>query len=221
MVAAQLLACPFCRELYGDDERTICPHCDVNLKPLYDLPPSYEVREAEAAVWERTAPEDRRLPITHLGHGRGPLLLLAVLGFGLCFLPWIEVSRPEYLTLSAFQLARTKGFWFSGSLVGWFVAIPLLLSRRTLNQLRSARVAMAMFAALPIGQVLMLALNAPSSERIPLAYTWGWAFYASGAVGALALGLAFVLGRALPGDSALLGPDAPATAATSAGQTLH
>jgi MFS family permease len=222
-VSSELLACPFCRELYRDEQLVVCPHCDVPLKPLRDLPPSYEIREAEALEWERTAPADRKLPWNYWSRGRGLLLVLSVLGFAAAFAPWIVMTKPENMTLTALQLARTKGMWFGGSMVGWFVAMPLVWTRRTITKLRGARIAVTMFAALPVGQILILALNAPTTQLIPVSYTWGWGFYLSAAVGLLALPFALRLGGSVDDLPADLGkelvPDAKAE--SSDGQTLH
>jgi hypothetical protein len=222
-VPPTLLACPFCRELYGDEQLTVCPHCDVPLKPLNDLPPSYEVREAEAVEWERTPPQDRTLPWTYWQRGRGAVLILALVGLGVCFAPWIVMTKPQTLTLSAFDLSRTKGFWFGSSMVGWFVALPLVWTRRSITKLRGARVAAALFAVMPIAQVAVLAINAPSSNVIPVQYSWGWGFYASALIGLVALPFATRLGGSIDDLPADLGkelmPGAPPQ--TSDGQTLH
>jgi hypothetical protein len=222
-VATTLRACPFCRELFGEEHLVNCPTCDVPLQALHELPPSYEVREAEAAEWERTPPADRTLPWHYWERGRGVLLVLAVLGFAAAFAPWIVQTQPERSVLSAVDLARSKGLWFAGSLVGWFVAVPLVWSRRSIHKLRGARVAVSMFAVLPVGQALILMFNAPTTRAVPLQFSWGWGLYVSAAIGLLALPFALRLGGSeddLPAD---LGKELvpSAESESSTGQTLH
>ena len=218
-----ILACPFCRELYGDDEVEVCPECDVLLRPLCDLPPSYEVREAEAAEWERTPPQDRLLPWHYFQRGRGVLLALALLGLGCSFAPWIELVKPQTVTLSGWDLATTRGFWFGGALASWLVMLPLVFSRRTITKMRGIRIILCLFSVTPTVQSLMLGLNAPTSELVPVEYHWGWGFYATALLGMVALPFAARFGGRvddLPADLGReLAPNAEPT--TSAGHTLH
>jgi hypothetical protein len=190
---------------------------------MHELPPSYEVREAEAAEWERTPPQDRRLAWNYWARGRGALLLLALLGIAAGFGPWIVMTQPEKMTLSAFHLARAKGLWFAGALVGWFVAAPLIWTRRSITQMRGARVAMGMFSAIPIAQALVLWINAPQGSLVPVKYSWGWGMYASFAIGICALPFAFRLGGRIDDLPADLGKELIPLAEpeTSDGHTLH
>lgn len=217
-----LLACPFCRELYASDEAQVCPHCDMILRPLADLPPSFEVREAQAAEWEKTPPEHRSLPWTFVRRGRGALALLSLLGLASVFAPWIELTKPHALTLSGFTLMQTRGFWFGGAFVSWLVMFPLVLSRRTVVGMRGVRAVLCLFAATPVGQALLLYLNAPTTALVPVAYTWGLGFYANAIVGLLALPFAATFGGRLDDLPPDLGKNPHATDhETSAGQTLH
>lgn len=222
-MSSQLFACPFCRELYSDSEADVCPHCDVVLRPLHDLPPSYEIREQEEVEWERTPPQDRTLPFTYFARGRGLLLGLSVLGLGLFFTPWIVLTKPELLTLSGYTLAQSRGFWFAGGAVGWFVSIPLIITRRTITRMRGVRVILTMFAATTAGQALILYFNAPTSDLIPLAYTWGWGFYASALVSVVAVPVAATFGGKVDDLPADLGRELrPEVAAETSGEnTLH
>jgi hypothetical protein len=195
-VAHTLLACPFCRELYKVVEAEICPVCGVRLEGLEALPPSYEVREQLAREWEQTAHEDRPLPWHNWGHGKGLLALTSLLGLSLFFGPWIELTQPNLESLSGFDLASTRGFWFGGGAAAWFVNLPLVLSRRTLNQMRGVRIVCTLLSGLTACQTLLLVVLAPESELIPVQYTWGWAFWGSAVVSVVAALLAPSFGAA-------------------------
>jgi hypothetical protein len=192
-----LLACPFCRELYRPEEASECPECEVRLLPLSRLPPSLDgLAEAEAAGVAARKPdaEGERLPWTHFGAGRGPLILLALLGLAAFFGPWVVMSQPEAVELSGADLARRLG-WLWGGAVGWFVLIALLVSRRSTRGLRGIRVIAAVFSVMTLLEVLVLVSFSPTSTRyLPLEYDWGWALYVSGALSVMATAVAVRLG---------------------------
>lgn len=220
----ELLACPFCRELFSEGESNLCPECDIPLRRLVDLPPSHEAQERQALEWEQTAPEDRTLPWHYLGRGRGLLLGLSLLGLGLFFAPWIVITKPELLTLSGFELATSRGFWFGGGAVAWFVSVPLIFTRRTVMQMRGVRIVSSLFAATTFCQALMLYINAPTQRFVPLAYTWGWGFYAGGLVSLAAIPVAVRFGGPLANLPAVVqnsGDAAATTGETSGGEVLH
>lgn len=192
------------------------------LRPLADLPPSFEVREAEAAEWERTPPEDRALPWTYVGRGRGALAVISLFGLASVFAPWIVLTKPNAVTLTGFSLMQTRGFWFGGAFVCWLVMFPLVLSRRTVTGMRGVRAVMCLFAATPFCQALLLYLNAPTSTLVPVAYTWGIGFYANALLGLLALPFAARFGGSLDDVGADFGKASTSKdLETSAGQTLH
>ena len=104
---SQLLACPFCRELFDRAEGDHCPECELRLRPLHRLGPSREAVEADAARWERGSPEDERRAFHDPGRGRGVLagVALASLGvFGLA--PWVSVTAPYTAVRSGYSLAQ-------------------------------------------------------------------------------------------------------------------
>ena len=222
-MASDLRACPFCRELFTPEEDDVCPECDIVLRPLHELPPSYELREADAVKWERTPPEDRLLPATYWRRGRGVLLVTSLLGLALFFAPWIELTKPDIVTYSGWTLVSTRGFWFGGGAIGWFLCIPLVFTRRTVNQMRGVRIITTFFAAITALQCLFLLLNAPTSTLVPVAYSWGWGFYASIVVSLLAVPFAARFGGSIQDTHQDL-DEKPATKkepASSEGQTLH
>jgi hypothetical protein len=195
---AALLACPFCRELYSAGEAKCCRVCEVPLVPLERLPPSIDAQHEAAERGELSAPEDQTLPWTFLGAGRGPLLLLAALGVLLFFAPWVQMSKPESVSISGFDLARARIGWLWGGAVGWFILIPLLASRRTLRRLRGVRVISMTFAVMTLLEVLVLIALSPTSNRyMRVEYDWGWGLIASAVVSAVAAFVAARLGAAV------------------------
>lgn len=222
-MATQLVACPFCRELFSDTEAVVCPHCDMVLRPLAELPPSFEAKQAELLDWERTPPEDRLLPWIFAKRGRGALIAIAVLGLASVFGPWIQLTKPSLLTLTGFELMRTRGFWFGGAFVCWLVMLPLVASRRTIRAMLGVRIILCFMAATPVCQALLLYVNAPTTKLVPVAYTWGWGFFANALLGLIAIPFAAKFGGPIDDLPADLGKElAPsAESETSDGQTLH
>lgn len=220
-MAGSLLACPFCRELYEASETENCLVCGVVLKPLRDLPPSFEVLEQQAAEWEQTDPADRTLPWTDFGHGKGMLLCASVLGLAGFFAPWIVMSQPQDVTFSGYDLSMTRGFWFAGGAVGWFINVPLVASRRSLNQMRGVVAVVTLFCSLTAFQALLLALLAPNVASVPLKYHWGWGFYASAAVSLLSLPFALRFGRGAAPRSNTRQAREDSPGRTAKGHTLH
>lgn len=212
-----LLACPFCRELYERDESELCRVCGVALKPLADLPPSLEVQLELEREFELIPPEDRPLPWHDLGRLRGPLVLGCALGLAAFFTPWLELTQPETVSLSGFELAETRGTWFAGGAVGWFVCIPLALSRRSVRQMRGVRLILALFCALTACQASVLWLFSPTEAVIPLRYEWGWGIHLSFALSLATTALALGFGGTRPPNER---PDLAAMAPTP-DETLH
>lgn len=209
---ARLLACPFCRELFDDREASRCPQCDLPLVPMERLPLSAEALEEEGAP--HLPPEHRPLGTWFLGRGRGALLALAVAGAALFFMPWVELTHAHEVTLRGYDLARGNAPWLWGGAIGWFLLVPLLLSRRTVADLRGVRVIAATFSAMTLGEAAMLLLRPPAEHgyvSYGLEYTWG--LYASAVVSAAAIAVAVRLGGRLedlrdlpPEDAVSSGP---------------
>lgn len=219
-MANSLLACPFCRELYGANEADTCPVCGMDLKPLVDLPPSFEVMEQQALDWEQTDPTDRTLPWADMRHGKGLLLAASSLGLGLFFAPWLVMSMPHAVVQSGYDLATTRGFWFAGGAVAWFINLALVASRRTLNQMRGVVVIVTLFSSLTACQALLLWVLAPRVATVPLEYEWGWGFYASAALSLFSLPIACRFGRG-PAFASAPPSEAERSPRTPQGETLH
>lgn len=176
-----------------------CPECDVALVPLHQLPPSPEtVLEREAAILQNP-PEWQRRGLYDFGRGRGLLPLIALMGLAGFFQPWFVLSKPETLVLSGFQIARFYAGWLWAGAVGWFIVIPLVLSRRTIADLRGIRVISAFFASLTLGEILVLSNASPSSKvRVPVEFGWSYGLFWSALASIFGVIVAIRLGGSLP-----------------------
>jgi hypothetical protein len=181
-----LIGCPFCEELFPEGEATACPVCGVPLRPVDKLPPTYETRLAQAAELAAVAPEDRVVPWWYFRRSRGALILVAMGGLGAFFAPWIVLYKPDEIIYTGLSLSRARGGWFFGAAAGWFVMIPLVVTRRTVYKMRGVRIITAMFAGLSVVETVELMVFPPHGNRfVPLAFEWGWGLYASLALGIL------------------------------------
>lgn len=189
--ASVLAACPFCREMFDRREHKACPVCGVALVPFERLAPSDEAL-SEDGVPRR--PELEPLPAAFLGRGRGLLAAIAMAGLGAFCLPWIHVTLPDIVTYSGVAVARRLG-WAWGAGVAWFVLVPTVLSRRSIAQMRGARVAASFLSAIPGVTALVLLSRPPhGSHGVPLRFTFGEGVYATLALSAVALGVALLFG---------------------------
>lgn len=204
-----LLACPFCREMFEEGERAKCPVCGVALVAFEKLAPSHEA-DSDALPVE---PEHELLPATYLGRGRGLLAALGFAGLVAFFLPWVELTMPDVLALSGFALAQRLG-WAWGAGVAWFILVPTVLSRRTIFQMRGARVAAAFLAAVPGTTVAVLLARPPhGAHGVPVHFTFGPALYATLGLSVVALVVAILLGGRAD--------DIRVRSGSSAGQLVH
>jgi hypothetical protein len=219
----RLLACPFCRQLYraGETEGT-CPECGVRLERMDKLPASLDGLAEEANEAEPVAPQDRPLPWTHVGRGRGVLGLLALLGLVAFFLPWIEMHMPTQESVTGFDLARHRLGWMWGGSAGWFITVPLVWSRRSIAQMRGVRVILAVFAAMTLVEVAVLLAFPPRASQLrALEFDWGAGLYLSALVSALGVAAALRFGG--PPDRVGTLPSRGETHGleSSHGRTLH
>jgi hypothetical protein len=205
-----LLACPFCREMFRDAEREACPVCGVPLVAFDKLPLSDDALSEDGLVRE---PEWEPLPRAFLGRSRGALAILSAAGLVAFFMPWAHMTIPDDVVFSGFMLARRLG-WAWGAGVAWFVLVPTVLSRRSIMQMRGARVAAAFLAAFPgVTAALLLARPPHGAHGVPLRFTWEWGIFATLACSAVALGFALVFGGRVD--------DIKVGRGTSAGQVVH
>ncbi|HZO16214.1 MAG TPA: hypothetical protein VFB62_23230 [Polyangiaceae bacterium] len=209
----ELFACPFCRQLYEKGEVEICPECDVHVKPLAELPPSHDAQLLDEPEHE-VPPEDQLLPWTYVGRGRGALAVLALAGLAAFFMPWVHEFSPEIRTLSGFEFARHLPWIWAGG-VAWFILLPLALSRRTIRQMRGARVAAGFLAGMVLTTVAarLSIVVRPPHPLVPVRYSWGSGLYTAGALALIALFFAVRFGGSLE--------DMPSRQARRGNETLH
>jgi len=179
-LSAELLACPFCRQLFPSGEVEACPECGIALKPLAKLPPSHDALAEDPP--EVIPPHMVTLPWTYAGRGRGLLAGLAALGLAAFFAPWVQERAPDLLAYSGFDLGlRIRWIWAAG--IAYLVLIPLVLSRRSVHAMRGARVAVAFLAGVVIMTVAVRLLFVPTGSMLrPVRFEWGWGLYVCGAI---------------------------------------
>lgn len=179
---ATLKACPFCREMFAEDEAKECPLCGVALTSINKLAPSSDAVDADEEL-DAVEPEDRQVPWTHFGDGRGPLVICCLLGLFAFFVPWVYMHAPDEIALNGASLAkRAPPVW--AAFVSWFTLLPMVISRRTLRQMRGIRYATAFMASLPAVVASIFLLNPPQAAQIRgivvhLRFTWGPGIYAA------------------------------------------
>jgi hypothetical protein len=205
-----LVACPFCREMFKKGERDMCTVCGVALVPFETLPLSDDAANEDDSA---PAPGHEAFPLTYLGRGRGLLAGLALAGMVSFFLPWIQLTLPDIVALSGFSIAQRLG-WAWGSGVAWFILIPTVLSRRSIFQMRGARVATCFLAAVP-GMTTVVLLTRPphGSHGVPVRFTYDTGLYFTLCLSVAAFFAAMTLGGR--------GDDLPVRRGSSAGQLVH
>jgi hypothetical protein len=186
-----LAACPFCREMLDGNEGRSCSVCGIAVVPFDRLPPSPDTLEGDGVPHR---PEHDPLPVTFFGRGRGLLTLLALAGLGAFVSPWVHVTLPDVLTYSGVALARRLG-WAWGGGVAWCVLIATVLSRRTIAQMRGARLAAVFLSAVPGVTALVLLARPPhGSHGVVLRFVFGAGLYETLALSAIALAVACSFG---------------------------
>jgi hypothetical protein len=197
---SQLVACPFCRELFDRAEAEQCPLCEIALQPLHRLPPSHDEVEREAARWERARPEGRRLPLSALGRGRGALLAIALASLLAFFAtPWVAFTAPHAQTRTGFSLATGPLGFLWGGAVAWLGSIALGASRRTIAQMRGVRAILMAFAAMTGSELtVLLAMTPGTSRHVYVAYEWAWGAYVALGLSVLGVMVAARFGGPLP-----------------------
>jgi hypothetical protein len=208
-----LLACPFCREMFEEGEEDACPVCGMALTEFAKLPKSSHAADADEHDLLPVSPEHEPLPAKYMGRGKGILALLGALGLVVFFLPWIRMHLPYELTISGFDLARGRLGWVWATGVAWVVLVPTVLSRRSIFQMRGARVAAAFLSAIPGVTASILMARPPSGGMVPLRFEYAWPIFATLLVSAIATLVATRLGGRVD--------DIKVTRGSSKGQELH
>ena len=202
-----LLCCPFCRELFTAEDGVVrCPDCGVDLLPIEDVAPSPETQLEHDMLIEQTPPEWQALPFWNMSRGKGLLLLCALLGLASYAFPWFSQTMPELRVLTGFQLARHHVGWLWGGTIGWFILIPLVLTRRTIAAMRGVRMISVVFAAMTALEVLVFVNTTASRQsHVVVRFAWEWGIWASSFISALGACAAFFFGGTLPEKPSALG----------------
>ena len=154
------------------------------------------------------------LPWFEVRRGRGILIVAAVLGFIAFFGPWVDMTSPEVHLLSGADLAKRSG-WIWGACTGWFILFPMTLTRRSIDQMRGARVAAAFLSAVPLVTASILWLMPPHARYVPIRFGWGWGFHATWVLGVIATIAAVRFGGRIDDIKVARG------CVTGRGETLH
>jgi len=214
IMAAGLVACPFCREMFASGEHPACPVCGMQLVATHKLPKTQAELDEEAA---RTPPDEAVLPWTDAGRGRAALVALAAAGLVAFLLPWVRETAPENQVLSGLDMARRIG-WSWAPAVAWFVMIPLVASRRSVVRMRGARVAVGFLAAIALSTVIIRVMFTPQSTYLrTVRFTWGEGMWLNAAIAVVAIAFAIRFGGSLESAHSL----PTAKVKRSAKDTLH
>jgi magnesium-transporting ATPase (P-type) len=208
----RLIACPFCRQMFELGEARACPECGLALEDITKLPPLAASLDDEEPL-EVLPPDMEQLSWTYLGRGRGALTLVAVLGLGAFFLPWMHEMAPELRVWTGLRFAERLS-WMWAPFVSWFVMVPLVLSRRSIHAMRGARFAVGLMALIVIMTAIMRIIVVPQSSRfLPVRYEWSYGLWST-----LVLGLVALVFAIRFGGSRI---DMPSTQARRGAETVH
>jgi hypothetical protein len=124
----------------------------------------------------------------------------------------MQVTLPEVRSMTGFDLSRHLG-WSWAALAAWVVLIPTVLSRRSIAQLRSARVAAAFLAFIPAVTCGILLAFPPRGAIVHIRFTYDWPLFVTLGLSMVATLVAVKLGGRVD--------DIRVARGTSAGQALH
>lgn len=186
--------CPFCHQCYPEPAPEECPQCGVHLVSAEQVSTMQAARAALLDDEEEAplAPDEQPLPWTYLGRGKGELLGAAAAGLAAFFLPWVYATYPRQAVFSGLDIARRNGVTWAVA-AAWFTLLPLVVSRRSIRQMRGARLIAAVLSAMPLisAGVLMAfppkAIEVRSAISITNRFDWGAGVYATIAIGVVAV----------------------------------
>ncbi len=178
--------------MFASGERAVCGVCGVPLVDFEKLPPSNDPSADGDGIPRE--PEWEPLPALYWRRGRGALVALSIAGLVAFFSAWVRLTLPDVVTYTGFDISRRLGWsWAAG--VGWFVLLPMVLTRRSIMQMRGARVAACFLAAIPgVTAGLLLARPPHGGHGVPLRFTFAWGLHATCAVSALAVAVGLFFG---------------------------
>src|SRR5690606_35131242 len=123
------------------------------------------------------------------------------------------ITLPYIDSRSGFDLAHQRIGWLFAAGVAWVVLVPTVLSRRTILQLRGARVAAGFLSAIPTVAIGVLLARPPRGGIVPVRYSWEWPIFAMLAVSLVAVIVSVRLGGRVD--------DIAVTRGSSKGEALH
>lgn len=188
--------CPFCHQSFPEPAPSECPQCGIHLVSA-DAAAGASFAGARAALLDDdddrpVAPDDQAMPFMFLGRGRGELLGLSALGLAAFFLPWVYATAPRQAVFSGFNIAQRNGVTWAVA-AAWFTLIPLIFSRRSVRQMRGARLITAVLSAMPLisAGVLMAfpprAIEVRAAISIANRFDWGPGIYATIVIAVVAI----------------------------------
>lgn len=166
-----VLFCPFCRESYENE--TACPEHELPLVPLSMLPSEEQI--------------DEHVPLARsdFRHGRGLVLAASALLFFGFFLPFAQRGAAG-ASVSAFRFASqlASNLWTVPLVAA--AAIAIVLRRKTIAHLRSARLAVSLLGLFPLASLAYttwrLMIAAAEYER-----SWGAGYELHPKIGAFSM----------------------------------
>jgi hypothetical protein len=172
-----VLFCPFCGEAFEGETR--CPAHELLLVPWGDLPRS-----------ERALPDDEKLPWSSPRLGRGYVAFgagLALLAFAALPLARVEGALSMGGSMSMLALGGTPKLWLVPAAA--CAQLAILYRRRTPVSMRSARLAVALVACVPVFACVWTWVGAGAAVSL-LAERIGQELHMRPGLGAYAIALA-------------------------------
>lgn len=147
-----VLFCPFCAEPFEGLSR--CPAHDLELVPFRELSRL------------RTTDDDDRVPVYSPSMGRGALFLGVIVTLVAFLCPLVRLSGAIELTNTLEELAtgRAPRLWLVPAAA--VATLSILLRRRTPSQMRGARLALCLLAALPSVVVAVTLAGASDAAQL-------------------------------------------------------
>ena len=95
------------------------------------------------------------------------------MGFIAFFAPWVDMSSPEIRLLSRADPGAAQRVGV-GAGVAWFVLFPMMLSRRSIDQMQGHASRRHFFRSCPVVTVSILWFLPPHARYVPIRFEWGW-----------------------------------------------
>jgi len=127
--------------------------------------------------------------------------------------PWVAITIPDVDVYSGLAVAHRLG-WPWAAPCAWFVLAPIVVTRRSIVDMRRARVAVAFLAAIPGVTAAILLLNPPHGNHlVPLRFTFEWGLFSTLALSLAAVGVGVRFGGRID--------DIQVSGGSSRGETLN